>query len=125
MGKFSFDDAPGVAEYEVIDKLRESVAVDEFLFYRSGVDENDWLFGGMGEVWECQCTACGGELHRREEPQEAAEGLDKLPALRGDGHAEALAGPRGAGQTGAELSDIPARRGFGDLDARVSNHPRP
>lgn len=60
MGKFSFDDAPGVAEYEVIDKLRESVAVDEFLFYRSGVDENDWLFGGMGEVWECQCTACGG-----------------------------------------------------------------
>ena len=120
MGKFSFDDAPGVAEYEVIDKLRESVAVDEFLFYRSGVDENDWLFGGMGEVHGLR-----GELHRREEPQEAAEGLDKLPALRGDGHAEALAGPRGAGQTGAELSDIPARRGFGDLDARVSNHPRP
>lgn len=73
MGKFSFDDAPGVAEYEVIDKLRESVAVDEFLFYRSGVDENDWLFGGMGEVWECQCTACGGnfieEKNRRKPPK--------------------------------------------------------
>ena len=60
MGKFSFGDAPGVAEHEVINKLRESVAVNEFLFYRSGADENDWLFGEMGEVWECQCTACGG-----------------------------------------------------------------
>lgn len=22
--------------------------------------KTDWLFGEMGEVWECQCTACGG-----------------------------------------------------------------
>jgi len=119
MGKFSFGDAPGVAEHEVINKLRESVAVNEFLFYRSGADENDWLFGEMGEVWECQCTACGQTF------LEGKEGLDKLPALRGDCPAEALAGSRGAGQTGAEFSGVPARRGFGDLAEWVSNHPRP
>lgn len=59
MGKFSFDDAPEMAQHEVIDKLRESVGVNEFLFYRSGADENDWLYGECSAVWECQCTACG------------------------------------------------------------------
>lgn len=79
MGKFSVNDAPRLAAFEVIEKLRETVAIDEYLFYRTGADENDWVFGGLGAVWECQCTACGQTFLEEKDRKKPPKGWKSCP----------------------------------------------
>lgn len=54
------EDAPKLYESDVVDKLRSEIALEEFLFYRTGYGEFDiFLTGHEMPVWECFCTACG------------------------------------------------------------------
>lgn len=56
---FAWEDAPRLPDCDVIDKMRSEIEMEEYLFYRTGMCEFDFLNGKDSPVWECQCTACG------------------------------------------------------------------
>lgn len=65
---------------DVVDKLREEIGLEEFLFYRSAYQEFDlFLTGHETPVWEIECTACGGRSYEKKDRKNPPKDWSRCP----------------------------------------------
>ena len=74
------EDCPELHASDVVDKLREEIGLEEFLFYRSAYQEFDlFLTGRETPVWEIECTACGGRSYEKKDRKNPPKNWTRCP----------------------------------------------
>lgn len=74
------EDCPTLHASDVVDKLREEIGLEEFLFYRSAYQEFDlFLTGHEAPVWEIECTACGCRGYEKKDRKNPPKNWTRCP----------------------------------------------